>query len=1051
MSHLPTEGKARRDGRPKALTVQPENIPPDLRAPPRWVVWKYVEEKDPDTGEVDWDKPPLNARGKGPASSTNKATWNPFDVALAAYRRRNLDGIGFVLDGSDDLVGVDLDKCRDPDTGAVEDWALEIVRALDTYTEASPSGRGLRLFLRGQLPPHGRKKGAYENYATGRYVTVTGRHVEGTPRTVEHRQAQLGGVHRKVFGEAPKPRPSNGAGPRTPANLDDAEIIRRAGEAKNGERFKALWAGSTHGYPSGSEADLALVNHLAFWCGPNAEERIDALFRQSSLFRSKWNREDYRERTIRKALDGRTDFYEPGRGKGGNHDRRGRRAPAPAESNSAPWPDPIFLGEEADVPAFPVASLTPWLGRWVAAEAKATQTPPDLAGLLALSICGAALAGKFRVLMRPGWSEPTNLFVVVAMPSAERKSAVFRDAIAPVEEYEREEVRRTAEAIAGAAAEHRIMEARLKAAEARAGKATNPGERMKFSGEAKDVARDLARHVVPEAPQLLVDDVTPEKLAHLLARQAGRILQAAPEGTAFEIAKGRYSETANFDVYLKGHAGDPLRVGRISRDADTVERPALSVALAVQPDVIRGLAEQATMRGRGFLARFLYGLPRSLVGGRQVAPAPVPPEVADAYREKVLTLWKIEGAAEAGGPVPHWLKFSPEADRVMQDFERWLEPRLAEGEELSFLDGWAGKPARRPGRRGRPPLAPARGPRDGRGRRPAGPGLLPSTRQGRLRDDGRRWQDGDGPAGLGEHMPAGRVGCAQCVRCARPPSFLAQGCLQLEPTAVPGRGGRTGPRPGPPGAPQPHPPRARQGPGGAGPSQPHLPRQPDRPGGCSKQAPPCALCALYAAGSRRRGSVAAEKVQAGAAVTARPALNRGESKMVSTFGSQGHQGEAPPAPDPDRQLVERAVRAALEGLDWLADRAVGLQREMMGWTWGRAGPATVTRASAVSVATMNALAALSDMSIRTQEEALRREARAAPPGDGKPGAPAANDDPGAGVWVGWHRAAPRQRWRAVVRAGTQEEALGYLLDRWRGGDKVVLREGEDPNQKRKPR
>ena len=71
------------------------------------------------------------------------------------------------------------------------------------------------------------------------------------------------------------------------------------------------------------------------------------------------------------------------------------------------------------------------------------------------------------------------------------------------------------------------------------------------------------------------------------------MLLASAEGTAFEIAKGRYSETANFDVFLKGHAGDPLRVGRISRDSEAVNSPALSCALAVQPDVISGLAEQA--------------------------------------------------------------------------------------------------------------------------------------------------------------------------------------------------------------------------------------------------------------------------------------------------------------------------------------------------------------------------------------------------------------------------------------------------------------------------
>jgi primase-polymerase (primpol)-like protein len=294
------------------LPVCPASIPEALQAIPRWVVWKYVEERDPETGEVSYDKPPKKVGG-GSASSTNPKTWATFAEALAAYERGGLDGIGFVLhrdkEEADGLVGIDLDKCRDPETGAVEEWAAQVVRTINSYTEVSPSGRGLRLFVYGKLPPSGNKKGPFEVYENGRYVTVTGRRLPRTPAIIERRQAELEQVHRQFFGE----RKSDAAVPQMPSgptNLDDAEIIRRAGEAKNGEKFKALWAGSTHGYASTSEADLALASRLAFWTGPNLE-RIDALFRQSGLFRSKWQRDDYRQRTIQKALANRTEFYEP--------------------------------------------------------------------------------------------------------------------------------------------------------------------------------------------------------------------------------------------------------------------------------------------------------------------------------------------------------------------------------------------------------------------------------------------------------------------------------------------------------------------------------------------------------------------------------------------------------------------------------------------------------------------------------------------------------------------------------------------------------------------
>jgi hypothetical protein len=364
----------------------------------------------------------------------------------------------------------------------------------------------------------------------------------------------------------------------------------------------------------------------------------------------------------------------------------------PTNGKPDSWEQPLPIGATAHCPDFPADVLPGWLREWAEAVSVATQTPLDLPAMLALATGGAALATKFRVVVRPGWTEPTNLFTVTALPPGERKSAVFAEAMAPVQQCEAEEIERMAPVIAEAAAAHRVLEARLKATEQKAAKADNAKDQQELMQEAKELAKELAAHKVPEAPQLFCDDVTPEQLARLLARQGGRMLQASAEGTAFEIAKGRYSETANFDVYLKGHAGDPLRVGRVGRDADVVDRPALSLALAVQPDVIAGLAENASMRGRGFLARFLYSLPLSRVGSRQVAPEAVPLAVSIRYRDGMLALWRTTGTVDmAGKPSPHWLRFSPEADDLMRAFEGWLEPQLADGEALSYLAGWANK------------------------------------------------------------------------------------------------------------------------------------------------------------------------------------------------------------------------------------------------------------------------------------------------------------------------------------------------------------------------
>jgi hypothetical protein len=366
-------------------------------------------------------------------------------------------------------------------------------------------------------------------------------------------------------------------------------------------------------------------------------------------------------------------------------------AAEPVEEPSAPWTAPVPLGEEFDVPEFPRGVLAPWHEEWVDAVAEATQTPCDLAGLISMTTYGAGLARKVRVEVREGYSEPVNTFSAVALPPGDRKSAVFAEALQPVQEYEVVQQQAAAPMIASAASERRIIEGRLKLAEARAAKEGDSNERGTAEREAKQAAEELEKHNVPARPLLIIDDDTPESVARNLAQQGERLLQAAPEGTPIEIAKGRYSEKPNFDIYLKGHAGDPHKSGRIGREREDMLRPALSVALTVQPSVIEGLAEVASMATRGYVARYFYGLPRSRVGRRKVAAPPVPYDVRGKYKAAMTAAWSYAGPA---ADKPEYLvQFSVEADLELREFEEWLEPQLAPGAELSHLEGWAQKAA----------------------------------------------------------------------------------------------------------------------------------------------------------------------------------------------------------------------------------------------------------------------------------------------------------------------------------------------------------------------
>lgn len=297
--------------RPVPLRVQPDQIPTALRRCQRWVIWKYELNDEGD----DWTKVPYVAtEPHHKASSTNPATWRTFDKALAAVQDERCDGCGIVIgkqgDSCDRMKGVDLDHCIDG-SGEIVGWAKDIIARLDSYTEISPSGHGLRILLFADaLPPNGRKRGDIEMYESGRYLTVTGHHISGRPTEPQERHKALMTLHAEVF--APRPLPQAAANATTPASDDntpaefsDDELIAHALRAKNRVKFAALWKGELAGHKTPSEADSALCFLLAYWCNKDAV-RIDRLFQRSGLMRPKWNElhgtQTYGQGTINKAI-----------------------------------------------------------------------------------------------------------------------------------------------------------------------------------------------------------------------------------------------------------------------------------------------------------------------------------------------------------------------------------------------------------------------------------------------------------------------------------------------------------------------------------------------------------------------------------------------------------------------------------------------------------------------------------------------------------------------------------------------------------------------------
>jgi putative DNA primase/helicase len=307
-----------------ALDARPTTPSTDLPAIaelapyPQWVGWRWEERMDA-KGNSKLTKPPYSPRGGHRASVTKTTDWSTYEIACKYRDDNGLAGIGFVLTAQDGYSGIDLDDCIDDDGNLTPD-ARAMVAMINSYTEISPSGHGLRIIARAALPSGRRKVGDYEMYDTARFVTLTGNHLPGTPTSIEERTTEVARAHALWMTPSESGghgiSTGGGASPPTPTvvDLDDAELLCRAMRASNGAAFSALWDGDLSAYASHSEGDGSLSMRLVYWCGGDTD-RADRLFRLSGLYRPKWDEQHgaltYGEITLASALAKCPSFYDP--------------------------------------------------------------------------------------------------------------------------------------------------------------------------------------------------------------------------------------------------------------------------------------------------------------------------------------------------------------------------------------------------------------------------------------------------------------------------------------------------------------------------------------------------------------------------------------------------------------------------------------------------------------------------------------------------------------------------------------------------------------------
>lgn len=226
-----------------------DKIPEEMRRLPHWICWQ-LKDVDDGKGGRKQTKVPFRIDGR-PASTTDPKDWVTFNAAVRALRvRAKFSGIGFVFTRDSGLVGIDLDKCRDPETGETEAWAQAILGELSSYTELSQSERGWHAIVKGSLPEGGNRKGRVEMYDRDRYFVMTGKRASNSCEEIQVRD--LTSLHARLISGQLDPKP---AGP----------VFGRK-------------ASATDKSPSGK--DFALIGSLAKELCTNDAETIDSELRQ---------------------------------------------------------------------------------------------------------------------------------------------------------------------------------------------------------------------------------------------------------------------------------------------------------------------------------------------------------------------------------------------------------------------------------------------------------------------------------------------------------------------------------------------------------------------------------------------------------------------------------------------------------------------------------------------------------------------------------------------------------------------------------------------------
>jgi len=571
------------------------------------------------------------------------------------------------------IVIIDLDNVRKPITGDILPQAQEIIDKLHSAAEISRSGTGVHIYVQGEKPGSSCKcsfrEGALEIYDK-HFITLTGNFLPSL-NIVESRQAELEEIYNQYF---PEPStPITQIEKKSPP-MADTGVIHHCQTAKNSDKFESLYdLGDLTGHNNdASAADLALLGIIAFYTQDKGQ--IERIMNNSALGkREKWTgREDYRKRTIDKALENITGVY---------HEQSAFYKKSTNTTSRDIWetPLPVETDDGDELPTqFPINLLPEVLQNAVCEIGRAFQVDPALPAAPGLANVSLQIGKKAKVVEKTGLLHYPALFFIVVAESGERKSSSFNVILRGTKERVTAEEAALKEVIKCMEIDNELIEGRILLL--KKSKASQEEIRQQIIN-----LRDQKKEI-PVGPRNWCEgDITSERIVQKLGRHKGVYGIFTAEGRLILnriLGKGSREGSTDEEILIAATWGDDLHRSRVGSNTgviggeDTViPNPALTICIATQPDIWNKVSKNPTMRESGFLSRVCVTLVNSRIGSRieREADKEFQPELIYPYDEAIQKIrqWNPKEAVIVA--------LDPEATIYRREFFNAIEKDLGSG------------------------------------------------------------------------------------------------------------------------------------------------------------------------------------------------------------------------------------------------------------------------------------------------------------------------------------------------------------------------------------